>query len=200
MAETNADQDQKPKHVAIEEYESTRAELEKVRQKAKEAGEKLKTMEDERENAKISAMKEKEDWKKLAELREQEATELKKRLDTTGKATTEYFKKAEIRAQAMKAGIRESALDDLDLLQFSEVNVETTSTGRINVLGADKAVERIKATRPFWFEDKKAPAIDTTNPKVSKGQKLNMKDILKLQKEGKTEEYQAAVMKLKRGG
>ncbi len=42
-------------------------------------------------------------------------------------------------------------------MDFPEVEVEETDSGRFLVSGADKAIERLKKKKPHWFKDAKAP-------------------------------------------
>lgn len=195
MPETQPDgQDTKDtKYVPQQTHDEVVQDLLKQKAKAKELAEKLSAFEKEKEDLGMKSLKEKQEWQKVAEAKEAEAAALKKKLDDEKRVTTNYFKRSELRQQALKAGIRENALDDLDLLPLEDITVETTSTGKINVLGADKSVERLKATRPHWFQDRTDPGVDGGTPTVTKASAVSMKDILKLQKEGKQSEYEAAL-------
>jgi hypothetical protein len=164
---------------------------------AKELEMKLQQIEREREQARLDGLKQKEEWQKVAQMKEKEAEELRQKLQKKDEMVSNYFKKSEVKAQAMKLGIRDQALQDLDLLPMDDVQLETTSTGKLNVLGADRYVEKLKTERPHWFTDKSAPQVDGGVPSVSQGSTLNMSDVLKLQKEGKTAEYAAAMQRLR---
>lgn len=192
-------EDLKEKFMPKQDYEHAIKDLQATKSKYKELEEKVKQFETQREELEVKSLREKEEWKKLAEIKENEALDLKKKLESKDKLTSTYFKRAEVRAEAVKAGVRESALDDLDLLGFDGVEIESTSSGKINVLGAGEFVERIKATKPHWFEDKKAPSVTSTTPGVTKGKSMQLKDILKLQKEGKQAEYEAALNNYRKG-
>jgi hypothetical protein len=191
-------QDQKDQLVPKKAYEEVTSDLMKFKSKSKDLEEKLKAYEKEREESKFKSLKDKEEWQKLAEVREQEANNLRQELESNKRATTNYFKMAEVKAQAMKHGIRDNALDDLDLLSMDDVQVETTSTGKVNILGADKFVDRLKAVKPHWFHDKTAPRVDGSDPHVSKDSgPISAQALLKLQKEGKQADYEAALLKFK---
>lgn len=172
------------------------ADVVKFKQRAAELESKLAEFEKEREDAKLSGLRQKEEWQKIAEDREKKVKELSERIEKQSKATETYFKRSEVRAQALKNGIREAALDDLDLLSLEGVSLETTSTGAVNVLGADKYVSRLKETRPYWFLDKSAPNVNTGTPQVSSSGTVTISDVLKLQREGKQQEYEAALLSL----
>jgi hypothetical protein len=185
------------KTVSIDAHNEVVQDLLKRKQEAKELKDKLSAFEKEKEDLKVKSLKEKEEWQKLAEIREKEAEELKKKLEAKEKVTSNYFKRAEVRQQALKNNIRENALDDLDLLGFDDVQIETTSTGSINVLGADKFVDRLKATKPHWFQDKADPKVVSTSPAASKPTSVTAKDAARLYKEGKMAEYNEAMTKLR---
>lgn len=200
MSDNNTDQsvDSKDKgSVSKDVYENVMKDLHSTKSKYKELEEKIRSFEDEKENLKVKSLKEKEEWQKLAEIRENEAKELKKKLDTNAHTTSNYFKRSEVRQLAIKNGIRDSALEDIDLLPLDEVVVETTNTGKINVLGADKFVDRLRTTRPHWFQDKSDPKVATSTPSTTKPSKVDAKDVVKLYKEGKMAEYNEAMSKLR---
>lgn len=179
-------------------YEEVMNDLHSYKSKYKELNDKLSSFEAEKENLKVKSLKDKEEWQKLAEVREREAEDLKKKLEATSKSTSNYFKRAEVRQQALKAGIKENAIDDIDLLSLDDVIVETTSTGKVNVLGADKFVDRLRATKPHWFTDKTDPKVVTTSPTATKPSSVSAKDVAKLYKEGKMAEYNEAMDKLRK--
>ena len=108
------------------------------------------------------------------------------------KAVITDKKMSAIREAAIKAGVLESALEDIDFLDWSGVQVETTSTGRLNVLGVDDAVKRIKTLKPHWF-GKPAPKINGKVPEA-KGQDgiVTLEKLNKLRKEAmKSGDYSA---------
>jgi hypothetical protein len=80
---------------------------------------------------------------------------------------------------AQTLGIRKDALNDLDLLDFDEVIVETTSSGNINIIGADSAVKKLKSERPHWFGSKVGRNVNgNTGDVIDDGiKKLTLKDV-----------------------
>ena len=60
-----------------------------------------------------------------------------------------------VRAAAIKAGLRNEA--DLDLLDYSDVQVDKTESGRYEIRGVDDKVESLKRDRPHWFKSKDLP-------------------------------------------
>lgn len=195
MSETDKTQEEVVNKKA---HDEVMQDLLKQKATAKELNAKLAAYEAEKEDLKVRSLKEKEEWKKLAEMREKEATDAKKLLEDRDKAVKAHFKSQAVKSEAIKMGIVNA--DDIDLLSFDDdVVIETTSTGKFSVLGADKYVDRLKATRPNWFENK-APSVDSNIPRTEKGKKMDMKAILKLQKEGKQADYEAALKNYKKRG
>ena len=134
--------DDKP--VSRDAYEKAMADMHKYKKSLRELEAKQKDQE-------LRVLKEKQDWQKIAELKEQEALDAIAQKERMTKAVVNDKKMSAIREAAMKSGILETALDDIELIDLSEVQVETTSTGRINVLGVEDAIKRVKTLKPHWF-------------------------------------------------
>lgn len=94
------------------------------------------------------------------------------------------LKMSAVKEHAIKMGIQDPALNDLDLLDKSMVQAEFTSTGRVNVLGAQEFVENLKNERPYWFRQTSDVVINNqaSNAVVNKSEMAPL-DILKLQRE-----------------
>lgn len=115
--------------------------------------------------AKIARMKENQDWEGIAKTKEQEAEEYKSKFEGLSKNLIEQAKQSALRTAALKAGILDSSLSDIELLDFSEVTTETTSTGKILVSGADQAIANLKLKRSHWFGTK-ASSINPASPET----------------------------------
>lgn len=115
---------------------------------------------------KVARMKEQNQWKELAEQRElqaKEATEKAERLQSSYLGEKKF---GALSAAASKLGLRQEAMSDLEMLDLSEIQIETTSTGKINVLGAEKYAERLKTLKPHWFQEKVAPSVNATGQRI----------------------------------
>lgn len=178
-------------------YEEVVQDMLKNKALAKDLTEQLLAKDRETESLKLQGMKSKEQWQKVAEIKEKEADELKKRDEIRERKTSNYIKRAEVMRQATKLGLKEEAVKYLDLMGYDDVQLETTSLNGINVIGADRYVERIKAESPFFFLDRSAPMIDASSPSVTKATQITKHDVLKLQSEGKQAEYEAALRRLR---
>jgi hypothetical protein len=96
-------------------------------------------------------LKDANNWEQFAKLKEEEAVAAKAESAKFKQAIVERERITAIREEAMKAGIRKEAIADLNLIDFTELKIETGSDGKVSVTGADKAITRLKALRPYWF-------------------------------------------------
>lgn len=155
-----------------------KSELQKVLNEVHSWKNKAKKYEETIKAKETDELKKREEWKKLAELKEQEAIDARKEADSIKSTLALEKKYGAIKEAAINAGLRKEALDDLYLLDFDDVQLETTSTGRINVLNTDKAIDRLKTLRPHWFASKKNP-VNSDSPEVITGDKVNLDQVLK---------------------
>jgi hypothetical protein len=133
---------------------------------------------------KEAKLKEQNDWKALYDKRDQEAKEAAERETKLKNSFMGHQKYSAVKDAAIKAGIRD--VSDLSLMPLDDVQVETTSTGNINILGADLFVEKLKASRPHWFGSK-TPDVNTGTPGVTGGAKpLTMADVMKAENVAKS--------------
>jgi hypothetical protein len=143
----------------------------------------LREIESGKKQQELQSLKEKQEWQKIAEMKEQEANEAREEKNKLTKAVVTDKKMSAIREAAMKAGVLDTALDDIDLLNWNDVEVETTSTGRINVLGADDAVKRLKTLKPHWF----GKSVGKVNSKIPETKQISevvsLEKLTKLRKE-----------------
>lgn len=123
------------------------------------------------EELRLNALKEKQDWKSIAEEKERQAEEFKQKYDGLSQSLVNNAKHSALKEAALKAGILAQSLPDIEAFDFPEINVETTSGGKILVSGADQAIEGLKKRRPHWFGVKPASVNPATpelqNPETS---------------------------------
>lgn len=178
-----------------------KAEFEKIAKQAAKMKAELEKAKAALEADKIARMKEQNQWKELAEAREREAMEHKSKAEQIQQSYLNEKKFGALHSAVSKLNILPEALSDLDMLDLSSLEIETTSTGKINVLGADKFAERLKAMKPHWFQNKQPPAINGATQTVQDtAAPVTADAALKALKAGKTEEYQRimnALMKQK---
>lgn len=101
------------------------------------------------------------------------ATKERDEAQTEAKRIRESFvnerKYSAVKTAAVAAGLRQEALDDLEATELDLVEVETTSKGRLNVLGVNEQIKKLQQAKPHWFGGKKAPNVNSGNPKVNGG-------------------------------
>lgn len=143
-------------------------------------------LEQERKQEKESKLKEQNQWKEIAETKEREAAEAKQEADNLRASYVNDKKFNAVRSKCEALGLRPEAISDLEALDLEDIQIETTSTGKINVLGADKFASALKARKPHWFSDKAAPKVNTNGQRVIEGSgEVTVAELLKVEAEGK---------------
>ena len=140
---------------------------EKTRQDMLDYKKQLQEMKTTIDAMKVNTHKEKEDWKTVAELHEKTAKELEQKYSGLKQSLIDEKKMAALTVEAQKQGINPASIPDLNMIDFDELIVETTSTGKILVSGQDKAIARLKTQRPHWFS-KSVPNVNTNTPETGK--------------------------------
>jgi hypothetical protein len=175
-----------PEMVPKAEMEKVLADLHKWKNQAKELSVKSAA---EREKLLVEQGR----WEELAKEKDARLRELEERDAKTRQAFVDEKKFSAVKEAALKSGIRSEALPDLELVSLDKVQVETTSTGRVNVLGVEHAIEQLKLSRPHWFGGTKT-VISGSDPQVNSTTTgiVNQKDLIKLSMEAqKTGDYTA---------
>ncbi len=148
------------------------------------------------EDAKLQANKE---FETLAEKYKGERDAAVEKGDKLTNAFQRTTKITKIQEELTKAGVRPEAMMDIDLLEFTGVEIEMSDKGNMKVNGAESFVERLKASRPHWFSDKVPPNFNGGDPKVltTGGGEVTLTDLRLLEKEadkpgGDKAKYRAA--------
>lgn len=140
--------------VSRDDHERALNDMHKYKKEAAEAREALKKAEE-------AKLREQSNWKELAEKKEKEALDLANENKRIKESYLGEKKFAAVQAACQNLGIRSEALSDLEMLDMVDVTIETTSTGKINVLGATKFAERLKTLKPHWFAEKQTLGVNT---------------------------------------
>lgn len=122
---------------------------------------KVEALENDKKRETETRLREQAKWQELAETMQRERDETIERMSKLSSSIVERERTSALRVKAMALGLRSEAVDDLDTLDLSELQVETTNTGRMSVLGVDKFAERLKTQKPHWFADRKPVQINT---------------------------------------
>lgn len=144
--------------VSKEAYDRVKADMHKFKTEKADLERRLADM-------KVQGHKEKEDWKSVAEHHENDAKSLRQQYEGLKESLVNERKVSALTAEATKQGINPASIPDLELLDFEEITVETTSTGKILVSGADRAIAKLKTLRPHWF-NKSVPSVNPATPNL----------------------------------
>lgn len=137
------------------EVDQLKEQLESERKAKKQLSDQVTKLSDDFKTLQRQAHKGKEDYKTLAEGLEKENGELKSTLQKFKDAVHHTARVGEVKAAALKAGLREEAVADLEGMDLSEVEVEIDASNVIRVKGADDYAAKLKKLKGYMF---KAPA------------------------------------------
>lgn len=152
--------------VPKKEFESVVRESIKRKQELADIKKQLEEQNKRLEGFKVQGMKDKEMWKELAETKEKEAEAAKSELSNFKKAYVDNEKFGALKIELMKMGMIPEALNDIGGEWVDLCEVETTSTGRINVLNAKSVAETLKAKKPYFFGKPNTSNVNTQTPSV----------------------------------
>lgn len=156
------------------------------------------------EEMKINRLKETQNWEEVARAKEKEADSYKERNQLMEQAFIQGKKDDVLKTSAIKHGMVD--LDLLGALDLPEVQVETTSSGKIIVHGADAAIQSLKVRKPHLFKQS-TPSINPQTPEVvaSGNGQLGIVELQKLEAEwrknpteGNKRAYHDAIIKFKK--
>lgn len=183
-----------PPVVPRDEYERIKADYERINSEHSKLAEKIKAKE-------LEEAKKRNDWKLIAEQKEREAQEAIAKATNIEQSYLNERKFSALKDEVTRLGLRQEAIEDLSLISLDDVVIEHTSTGKINVLGAKTAAEKIKMMRPHWFSSVQTPNVNSSLPGVISGQKVTYEQLkeaeLNAKKTGDYEEYKKLIMKYK---
>lgn len=140
----------------IEKYASQIKELER---KHNEAMQKLKEKE-------MFELQKNQEWQKVAEIKENEAKEYQSKYEGLKEALVRREKYNALAQAALTGGIRKEAISDLSLVDLNDLKVETTKDGNVNVLGAEKMIQKLKTLKPHWFQSSQ-PNVNPKSPSAT---------------------------------
>jgi hypothetical protein len=173
--------------------EEYKADMHKYKERAKQ-------LEAEKRDQEMKTLQANEQWKDAYEKEANLRQSVEEKLQKASEGIDYNAKYSAVREAAMKAGIREQAIEDLDVLALDTITVERTSLGKVNAHGADAFIDRLKASKPHWFTDPKAPNVNVNGPEVNvthkDGSTVTADQILAAEKKGDKTEY-LRLMKLK---
>jgi predicted RNase H-like nuclease (RuvC/YqgF family) len=168
--------------VSKKDHERALADMLKFKNALREKEKSMEKLQAEREELRMQGLRAKEEWKTIAEEKEALARQLEQDLKATKQAVLDSKRYEALKVECMKLGIIDHALDDITQEMLQSVDVEVTSTGRVNVLNAKQAAEDIKLRKPHWFGKPSAPSVNNGVPTVGTTQSpVTPKQVLELQ-------------------
>jgi len=147
------------------------------------------------EENKFNSLKEKEQYKELADAYKAKYEAAENKMQEYSSFYTQDKKMETLKRVAASMGITKEGMEDLERWDFDDVQIETTSTGRVNVLGAQEAIESLKMRRPSWFNDSRPPVVNNGQPQNTGNKKLSPSEILNLERKDPAA-YQAYMKKM----
>lgn len=162
-----------------------RADFERVNAEYQKMQSDYQRMIQEQKDRELNEAKRKNNWQMVAEAKEREAQEAIAKVQRIEQSYLNERKFSALKDSALRLGLRKEAIEDLALVALDDVAVESTSTGKINILGAESAAEKLKMLRPHWFSQQTSAQVNTSIPTVSQGRKVSIDDIFTAEKEAK---------------
>lgn len=167
-------------------YEGVKNDLHKWKQRAKEHESQLKEVNE--KLAKLSSDADGNDHKTLAERYKKEAAEQKARADKLNEGYIYGEKHRTVYSELKKLGLKDEAERYLEYEDLKDLEVETTSKGRVNVLGAKEWASDFFSKNKFLFESKKAAGVNSTDGRGTGGSssdKVTPADVVAAERQAK---------------
>lgn len=158
-----------PETVEKSVYESVSNDMHKYKRQAQDNSAANEQLRSEIEALKTDKLKETNNYKELYESTQAKLEETTNQNVTFKKEVVHNMKLDALREHAVKKGLRD--LSDLDIVDLSSMTVETTNTGKFNVLGADLMVENLQKKKAHWFNDGIDPGVNNSTGSYSNEKK-----------------------------
>ncbi len=184
----NANPNPKPPEAEGEDPELERdAAFARMKNDLHEERKKRKALEDVENERKTKDLQAQNKWKEAFEEKDKEVQSLRSEVTNMKSDRLRNAKTDAIVKAASALGLRAEAISDVEAMEFKDVVVEETSTGRLIITGVKSAAEKLKTTKAHWFTDPTKPNINGKDPKiiVTEGGEITMKMVLDAQTEAK---------------
>ncbi len=163
-------------------YQQVSDDMHKYKRQYKETADRVKELEEKLKAIDVAKLEESEEHQKLAEHYRTEAETFKEKYNQTVQSVITDKKISAVQRELSKHQVKDGYVDLITQMIGDDVIVEATSTGRHNVLGADKFVESIKETYPDMFIDPKAPNINNATGDYRQAAQLTGKQLAELKR------------------
>lgn len=150
-----------PKVVPHDDHKRALDDMHRFKAAAKEAAERAAKLQQEMEAIKAESLRAKEDYKSLYETTQQKLAE-KEQESSRLKQSVVYAERYRAVLPVLKeAGLRDDAMNLLEMVSLDDIEVEATTNGRFICNGMDRFAESFKARYPFAFKEKQMPNVNT---------------------------------------
>lgn len=155
--------------VSLEDHERALNDLKKFKSSNRELSEQFASLKKQIETEREESLRKSRDYKGLYETEAekskrlaQDAENLRNELTTRDKQRDQNARFNAVQSAAIQMGLRPEAVEDLSYLEMEdEVSVEVTNTGKLIVRGHKDFAEKLKASKPHWFTNPKAPGVNS---------------------------------------
>lgn len=142
-----------PKTVSWEDHQRAMNDLHKFKGRAQELEQKLT-------DAEKKSLEKSGEYKTLWEQSQEDLKAEREKSANVLKAAMHTHRFGEVKAEAIRQGLRPEAVSDLESISWDGVPVEMTDKGRFIANGVKERVEKLKGERPHWFTVAQAPRIN----------------------------------------
>jgi len=146
-----------PKSVSLEDHKRALDDMHKFKSSAKELSDKVLNLEKQINEEKEKKLTESQNYKTLFEQYKQKYEDSEGKLSSFWKSYEKNEKHNAVKQIAIRSGMHDQALEDLDMFDLSGVEVERTDQGRFIIHGAENYVDQLKQKKPYLFKSKQTP-------------------------------------------
>lgn len=181
-----------PRTVSLDDHERALKDLKQFKASNRELSEQFASLKKQIETEREESLRKSRDYKGLYETEAekskrfaQETDNLRNELTNRDKQRDQNARFNAVQTAAIQMGLRPEAVEDLSFLEMDdEVSVEVTNTGKLIVRGHKDFAEKLKASKPHWFTNPKAPGVNSGGGGViPSGSKVSEMDCYKADKD-----------------
>lgn len=165
-------------------YEEVASDLQKRKARERELEQKLRDAEARENEQKLKALREKEDYKSMYETEKASREKFENELTSTRQSVIDSAKWNSASRELLAIGLDPATIRDVErLVDLDEIEVELTSTGRVNVLNAKEVAAKFKAKSPYYFQNTSKPNLNPTIPTVISPTTVTLEAVTAAEKE-----------------
>lgn len=131
------------------------------------------------ESMRLKKLKESEDKEAYIQEVEKQRDQAIRDRQMYSEAYLEDRKTEAVKVEAIKLGMAQEFLEVLEKMGTEGIEVETTSTGKVNIIGAHSFVARLKSKYPRMFESK-GSKVNSDSPSTVEAEELSYEKLMKL--------------------